>query len=184
MNETNDLARPDTRVLDTSADVSEAKGLPDLVGAIPVAAAPVLWTLRHIRTDEDMRASLSFILSTWSDSYHDGSREVQHLAFRRYRDRMHKRIDRTLRRPQTIVVVASLPDDPTHLLGYLVHEEGTLHYVYVRPARRRYGLATALLEHWLSSCPAVEASHDTKQGAKIIRALNMTYNPLAVEGAE
>lgn len=148
---------------------------------VPVAAAPVLW---RIVAGNPNPSALGFIASTWSDSYHDGSREVRDLPFRRYRDRMHTRVARIVGRPLSSVIAAVLPDDETHTLGYLVHEGGTLHYVYVRPARRRYGIAAALLEHWLSSCPAIEASHDTKQGAKIIRALSMTYNPLAVEGPE
>lgn len=149
---------------------------------VAVAAAAESRALWRVVAGAPNESALGFIMSTWSDSYHDGSREVHDLPFRRYRDRMHTRVRRIVARSRAIAAV--LPDDETHTLGYLVHEGGTLHYVYVRPARRGYGIARALLAQWLEGYPAVEASHDTKQGAKIIRALSMTYNPLAVEGAE
>lgn len=135
-----------------------------------------LWLLRSIAADD-----LGFIRSTWSDSYHDGSRDVQRLAFSRYRDRMHQRIDRIVTRKSAETIVAHIPGDPNHLLGYVVGEGEVLHYVYVRPARRNYGLGRALLDAWYAGHPGVEASHDTKSGARLIRALNLTYNPLAVE---
>lgn len=145
--------------------------------AAPAGAS--LWTLRLSEPGD-----LVAIRSWWSDSYHDGDAQLRELPFRAYRDRMHARIGRILARASTECHVACLPDDPQHVIGFLVGERTTLHYVYVRDARRGYGVARALTNAWYAGHPAVECSHRTKSGGSLIAAWNLRYNPLAVEGPQ
>jgi len=136
-----------------------------------------LWTLRTM----DAR-DRSYVVPTWSDSLHDGSAEWRATPFRAYRERMRRRIDRILDRVGVEGVVAVLPEDETHIVGYIVGEGNILHYLFVREGRRGFGIARHLIAEWAASHPCVEASHDTKHGARIVRSLNLTVNTLAVEG--
>lgn len=148
-------------------------------------AAERRWTVRALRPARAVEGhwdDRAFIVPTWSDSWHDESREVRDLPFRVYRERMFRRLDRILDRVGVEGFAAVLPDDETHVLGYIVGEGPILHYVFVREGRRGYGIARELVATWALTHPCVEASHDTKHGARIRRALNVTYNPLAVEG--
>ena len=148
----------------------------DTAGAAPL---PPLWALRPMRADD-----LHAIRPWWSDSYHDGDALLREIPFRAFRDRMRGRIDRILARAATECIVACLPEDTSHVIAFVVAERTTLHYVYVREARRGYGVARALTDAWYAGHPAGEASHRTKAGAKIAAAWGLRYNPLAVEGPQ
>lgn len=92
---------------------------------------------------------------------------------------MHARVHRVLGRSRTLV--ATLPDDDDHALGFVAGEGDVLHYVYVRPQRRGYGLGRDLLAAWYAHGSPVECSHLSRQGRKLAEALRLRYNPLAVE---
>lgn len=106
-----------------------------------------------------------FIYSTWLKGLRFGNEAFglmeQHSYFRNY----HNAIEAILSRPDTHIKVACLRDDPSTILGYAVlGKDGLVHYVHVKQAFRRFGIAGEL-------CPKdlKRVTHVTKTGWAIIR---------------
>lgn len=57
----------------------------------------------------------------------------------------HKVIDNLLAKPSTKIKIACIKDDPEVILGYSISEPHTLHWMFVKQAWRRLGLAKQLL---------------------------------------
>ncbi len=55
-------------------------------------------------------------------------------------------VAKLLERPDVVVTLALLTDDPDVALGYAVHEGTKLHYVHVDKDQRRQGIGSALVE--------------------------------------
>lgn len=88
----------------------------------------------------------SLIFATWLKSYQANSAFVRHIPRDVFFRHHHDVIERLLERGAT-VKLATLPDDPSTVFGWSVTSPGAVHYVYVKPDFRRYGIATALLAH-------------------------------------
>lgn len=57
----------------------------------------------------------------------------------------HTGLERILNSPQTFITVACTNDDPDTILGYaILGDGGIIHYVHVKEAFRKFGIATAL----------------------------------------
>lgn len=118
----------------------------------------------------------NLIFATWLKSYQAASPNTKHIPRDDYFTGHHKVLERIFARKPT-VMLAVLPDDHEVILGYSVTENDTIHYVYVKPAFRRYGIATALLGASGIS-PRARFTHYTY----VIRLMHervkeMTYNP-------
>lgn len=72
--------------------------------------------------------------------------------------------------------VICLPDAPEVLLGYAVYTDNILHWVYVKLAFRKLGLAKALVPENISICTNL-----TKIGKSIADKKGITFNPF-IEG--
>lgn len=88
----------------------------------------------------------NLIFATWLRSYQTSSLMSKAIPKDTFFAEHHKVIERVLSRNPT-VRLAVLPDDPEVVLGWSVTEPKTVHYVYVKPSFRRYGIARALLAH-------------------------------------
>ncbi len=88
---------------------------------------------------------LSFIYSTWLESYrYDsffGKSHRNGVFFPDYQLVLDKLLE------ESRVVVACVPDSPETILGYIVFEPNLLHYIFVKGAFRRFGIATSLLDY-------------------------------------
>lgn len=88
----------------------------------------------------------SLIYATWLRSYHSASLRTKTIPKDTFFREHHKVIDRILDRPETKVRLAVMPDDPSVVFGWAVTEgPDVVHYVYVKPSFRKYGIARALL---------------------------------------
>lgn len=87
----------------------------------------------------------SLIFATWLKSYQNSSLFAKGIPRETFFAQHHKVIERILERAE--VRLAVLPDDPSVVFGWSVTEPGCVHYVYVKPDFRRYGIARALLAH-------------------------------------
>lgn len=67
--------------------------------------------------------------------------------------------------------VACLKDDVDTIVGYSIYEPGTAHYIFIKPAWRRIGLAKDLLPVDINSC-----THITKIG-KALKPPSWKFNP-------
>ena len=96
----------------------------------------------------------SLVYATWLRSYQAASPHTKHIPREVYFREHHKVLDRIFARAPT-VKLATMPDDPNVVFGWAVIEPGipeynqadVVHYVYVKPDFRGYGIARALLAH-------------------------------------
>lgn len=118
-----------------------------------------------IRTAEP--ADISFIYATWLKSYRTGSGLGLASGKRAYFITYQLVIDEILAKPEAVVYVAVKPDEPFVIFGYMVAEPSVLHYVFVKKAFFRKGIARALYNHVFLERPAV--THMTADGREIIK---------------
>jgi hypothetical protein len=85
-----------------------------------------------------------FVYATWlrafrTSAFAHGIRTSVYFAGQ------HRRVATILARPGTTVLIAAPDGDDLTILGYAVIEGHTVHWVHVKEAFRRFGLARALL---------------------------------------
>lgn len=111
-------------------------------------------------------ADISFMYATWLKSYRTGSGlgllSGKHVYFLTY----NLILDQILSRPRTKVLVAVNNEDSHVIYGYLVYEPGILHYVFVKEAFRRFGIARHLYGHAFKERPHI--THLTELGRDVI----------------
>ena len=88
----------------------------------------------------------SLVYSTWLRSYQQSGPSVRKVSRTDFFAGHHKVLDGIFAR-DPVVKLAVFPDDPTVVFGWSVTEGNAVHYVYVKPDFRRFGVATALLSH-------------------------------------
>lgn len=133
---------------------------------------PVAWALRDGVADDH-----NFVKQTWLKCYRHSAfaRAIRDSVFFRFH---HPIVERILERPGTSVRVACLPDAPEVILGYLVHEGGVVHWVYVKGAFRRLGIASRLAENLP---PDFSFTHRTTEAEPLLRKYpHATYNPYVI----
>lgn len=92
-------------------------------------------------------ADVPFVLSSWLQAYHAslpaGARRI--LGPAEWFPAHRAVVERVLQ--GAAVTCAVIPDaaPPCDLYGYLVHAPGVVHWLYVKPAYRRFGVARYLL---------------------------------------
>lgn len=104
------------------------------------------------------------IFATWLRSYRHGSQFPRHIEERSYFAAHHSIIETLLDR--SIVSIAHPINDPDVILGWSVVEvvaplSVVVHFVYVKPAFRRAGIARQLLTPYVATAERVQYSHDT-----------------------
>lgn len=129
------------------------------------------WLIRPAQPDD-----ISFIYSTWLKSYRTGSglglASGKHAYFITY----NLIIDHILEKPDARVWVAAKIDEPNVLWGYLVAEPTVLHYVFIKGAFRKFGIARALYQAAFTERPFV--THMTTPAREVLRTHpGFKFNP-------
>ena len=126
-----------------------------------IVTEPKQWIIRPAGPKD-----ISFVYATWLRSYRTGSGlgliAGKHAYFTLYQHI----IDFILQKDTTTVSVAALEANPSVVLGYAVTEPKILHYVFVKEAFRRFGIAKDLYRSAFEKAPAI--THITKIGREII----------------
>lgn len=116
-------------------------------------------------------ADIPFIASSWSKSY-QSSAAVRNVRTSLYFDRQKQTILHLLQRSQCLVIC--LREDEDAILGYVVFEKDVLHFVYVKEAWRKHGIATRLVSAAGLDIPNARYSHraegENKSIEKILRS--------------
>ncbi len=108
------------------------------------------------------------IRHSWFESYRRGGKAPA-VRFEYYDPGQNWVIRQALERGKTTVAYAtSVPDE---VCGWACIEGDVLHYVYVKHAYRRLGIATELAKQ------AKFYSQETIPGLKLARKLQLQYNP-------
>lgn len=92
---------------------------------------------RNVGADEN------FIFATWLRCYKHSSAFARRVPDKTFYLHHHAVVAGILDRAE--VTVATLADSDSTIIGYSVREPGVLHFVYVKKAFRRMGVATQLL---------------------------------------
>lgn len=138
----------------------------------------------------------NLVYATWLRSYQSSSLATKHIPRDVFFANHHLVLDRIFARAP-VVKVAVMPDAPEVVFGWSVTEPrqrtsivdreagivrvepaDLVHYVYVKPAFRRHGVAKALLEH-------IKAPFTYTHHTYILRDLHKhvagsAYNPYAI----
>lgn len=115
-------------------------------------------------TPEDLK----IVRHSWFESYRRGGKAPS-VRFDFYDHGQNFIIKRALERGVTTVAYAQVAED--EVCGWANQEGDCLHYVYVKQAYRRLGIASEL------ASKAKFYSHETLNGMKFAQKMKMLYNP-------
>lgn len=120
------------------------------------------------------------VFGNFLHSYRDSVRDVSSVIYWRGQ---HEVVSRLLRTAS--LTVAYCPEVPTEVLGWVLHEKRgpvtVLHYVYVKHAVRRMGIATRLLAS--IGTERCHYTHRTARGMRFAKRLGAHFNPYLAVGA-
>lgn len=126
-------------------------------------------------------ADLPFFFSSTLQSHYYSSSTNRHILPSVYYPQHKTVLEQLLRRPQIMLVIAALADSPEVIVGYALAEgSGTLHYVYVKKAFRRFGMAKSLMEALRVDFNDLDVTHWTADASEIWRTKrwpNVRFNP-------
>ena len=120
----------------------------------------------------------NFIFASWLRGLFYGGSHFSMMPKDIFMTNYHKVIEYILKNPKTTIKVACLKDDPEVILGYAIlgNNETTLHYVFVKNAWRKIGLAKLLIPDTVKS-----VSHLTKTGIDMLKKhKEIVYNPFTI----
>lgn len=114
----------------------------------------------------------ALIFSSWLRSLRYGNELFKKVDSKAYYETYHMFIERILDKPDTKVRLAALTDDHDVVLGFLVHRNEILDYVYVQKDIRKHGIATKLLPKGIKIY-----THLTKTADLILKNSELIFNP-------
>lgn len=125
-------------------------------------------------TDPAFEEYFAFIMAFWLRGLKFGSEFFRAVDSLTYFQVYSKVIKALLKRPDCIVRLAVLADEPDTAIGWSVSEGKVLHFVYVKREARRQGVGMALLPKSFET-----ATHMTKIGKSIWKAKfkHVKFNP-------
>lgn len=122
-----------------------------------------------------------FVYSTWLKNYKFSSyfaKRIKHAVF--YKGH-HQIVTHILEKPEVKTFVANPKNDPDTILGFLTCETGekpVVHFVFVKDAFRKMGVATALMRHAEIDPSNLTFTHWTLPVDELIRKFpEMIYDP-------
>ena len=127
-------------------------------------ATDIAIAIRNLSPDDS-----AFVFSSWLRNYRASSIIVKNVLDSVYFPKHHRLIESILARRECRTRIAYVAGDPHTIIGYLVAEatlpRPILHWIYVKSAFRRMGVATELLggldpndcsfTHWTSTTNAL-----------------------------
>ncbi len=123
---------------------------------------------------------LAFFYSAALQSYFYSSRATHGLLPETFYKEHKRLLAKILQAPKAMMAIACLDDDPRVIVGFILAEPlaDILHYVYVKQAFRRFGVAKRLLAHLELSLDVCTVTHWTSDMASIgAKRPGMIYNP-------
>lgn len=124
---------------------------------------------------DGVKADLSFILATWLRGLRFGNSWFLMIESDTYFNTYHRVVETILYRATTQIKVACLKDDPEVILGYAIYDSNALHWVFVKKAWRKIGVAGRLVPS-----DAKTVTHLTEVGKSIIKKKGLAFNPFLI----
>lgn len=118
----------------------------------------------------------AFIFSTWLRGQRFGNDWYELIESNAYYTNVHNNISAILSNPDTVVSIACPESDPDVILGYSVSNGSTLHWIHVKGAWRKLGLAKKLVPVKIKT-----VTHLTKVGRSIMaKKEGIVFNPFNI----
>lgn len=118
----------------------------------------------------------NFIFATWLRGLKYGNDWFNEIESTTYFSVYHKVLETILAKPETLVTVSCLRDDPEVVLGYSVHATGRLHWIFVKKAWRSIGIAKSLIPDNIKT-----VTHLTTVGKSILKKYpEVKFNPFGL----
>lgn len=114
-----------------------------------------------------------FIEASWISSY--GSMFHGLMSHRQYTDKQRELIRRLM--PRSQIKLAVTPHFEDAILGWACAELGTLHYVYVKAAFQRCGIARSLVKALGLNPERFSYTHISKRSREILGRSESIYDP-------
>ena len=122
---------------------------------------------------------LPFIYSTWANSMRYASLLGKSCRNTIFFKEYAKVIDHILSLADTEILIACFPEQPEVIFGYLVYQDNILHYLFIKEAFTRQGIAKSLVQE--ASRPFDTYSHKTFVLKHILdRHPELNYNPFVL----
>lgn len=88
----------------------------------------------------------ALIFAKWLRSFLYGNKAMERkVSHGEYFQTYHKVIEDILKKPETVIRLAVLTDEPDVVLGFAVYRENVLDYLYVHRDQRQQGIGTTLI---------------------------------------
>lgn len=133
-----------------------------------------LYDIRDVKTEDE-----NFIRATFLRGVYYGNPFFSLIPKQVFMDNYKKMSEMLLKdRTRTVVKVACLKEDQDVIIGYsiLSADYQTIHYVYVKSAFRKQGIARSLVPKYPSS-----VSHMTEIGESLLNKFEgCVFNPFAI----
>ncbi len=128
--------------------------------------------LRPYKASEDQ----GFLYSTWIQGMYFGNdwKGPSAQSEGTFRRRFSEVIKSIITKPTVTIMVAALKQDPDVILGYSVTEPDILHWVYVKPTWRKFGIAKALVPDDVKI-----VTHQTNRGRSLMPKA-WAYDPFMI----
>lgn len=117
---------------------------------------------------------LNFVMATWLRGLYYGNPWFKEIKKDNFMAKYHDIITKVLSKETTRVKVAALIDDQNIILGYSVQEPALLHWIFVKEAWRRMGIAKRLTPERIDV-----TTHLTVLGRKL-KPQDMEFNPFLI----
>lgn len=113
----------------------------------------------------------AFIMATWLRGLYYGNPWFNEIKKDNFMDKYHEIISQLIAKPTVESHIAALEEDPDIILGYSITEAQTLHWIFVKEAWRRIGIAKSLIPENID-----KTTHLTVLGRKL-KPQSMEFDP-------
>jgi len=114
-----------------------------------------------------------FIYSTFLRSLYYGNSWFTLIKKDSFMKNYHRVVEALLQNSQ--IDVACLKEDPSVILGYVIHRANLLHFVFVKKVWRKIGIAKSLIPSKIDT-----VTHLTKQGILMLKKNNWEFDPFSL----
>ena len=123
----------------------------------------------------------TFVYATMLRGVYYGCPQMSLIPKAEFMSNYHQIVTNLLESPTAVLKIACLPDDPECIIGYALGDQrGILHFIFVKTAWRKLGVAKALLK---SLGPVKWVTILTRVGERLIKQCRgLHFNPFAVLG--
>jgi len=128
-------------------------------------------SIRNYTKDDE-----NFILNSWTESHFSSSDSNKYIPRKIYLDNHLNIIKKILNHHNTAILIACAKDQPDLIYGYMcITVPHTMNYIYVKRPFNDFGIAKKLIEQ--APMPFKYCTHMTHKGSKLLKELNLIYNP-------